>query len=302
MPQIRNGSLSLATCTAGATARLPPFRVLGVRIDAVQIPDVISRMQEWIEARGATRFIAVTGMHGVTEAHRDAYVGSVLSAADLVVPDGMPLVWLARRQGRPLRRRVYGPELMTAFCEQTSSRRYRHFFYGGAPGVAERLAATFAQRFGVLAVGSFTPPFRPLTASEDEEIVGRINASGADIVWVGLSTPKQERWMFEHKSKLNAPVLVGVGAAFDFHTGRVAQAPQWMRENGLEWFFRLTQDPLRLWRRYLLGGARFTALVALEMLGLKTFREAAPAPSEAAHEHRRLEHSQVAEGAGDKVE
>src|SRR5579885_1483542 len=133
--------------------------------------------------------------------------------------------------------------------------------------------------------GQLYSPFRPLTASEDEEIVSRINASGADIVWVGLSTPKQERWMFEHKSKLNAPVLVGVGAAFDFHTGRVAQAPQWMRENGLEWFFRLTQDPLRLWRRYLLGGARFTALVALEMLGLKTFREAAPAPSEAAHEH-----------------
>src|SRR5579885_271664 len=265
----------MAACPAGAGARLPPFRVLGVRIDAVQIADVISRMQAWIEARSATRFIAVTGMHGVTEAQRDAYVGSILGAADLVVPDGMPLVWLARRQGRPLRRRVYGPELMAAFCEQTSSRRYRHFFYGGAPGVAETLAATFGQRFGVLAVGSFTPPFRPLTPSEDEEIVSRINASRADIVWVGLSTPKQERWMFEHKSKLNVPVLVGVGAAFDFHTGRVAQAPEWMRENGLEWFFRLMQDPRRLWRRYVLGGARFCTLVLLEMLRLKKFRPAA---------------------------
>lgn len=254
-----------------AAAGAAPFHVLGVRVDAVQIPEVILQMEQWIQSRRPGHFIAVTGMHGVTEAQRDVSFQSILRAASLVVPDGMPLVWLGRAQGRPLRRRVYGPELMASFCEQTSSRRYRHFFYGGAPGVADALAEKFASRNGILVAGTYTPPFRPLTASEDAEAVRRINASAADVVWVGLSTPKQERWMFEHRSKLEVPVLVGVGAAFDFHTGRVAQAPAWMRENGLEWFFRLMQDPRRLWRRYIFGGAQFTGLVLLELLRLKKF-------------------------------
>lgn len=307
----RAGAAGADAAGAGATettASLPPFRVLGVRIDAVQIPDVISRMEKWIEARNGTRFIAVTGMHGVTEAQRDASFRSVLHAADLVVPDGMPLVWLARRQGHPLRRRVYGPELMATFCEQTASRGYRHFFYGGAPGVADALAENFARRFGVVAAGNFAPPFRPLTAREDEEAVSRINASGVDIVWVGLSTPKQERWMFEHRRKLNVPVLAGVGAAFDFHTGRVAQAPEWMRENGLEWFFRLTQDPRRLWQRYLLGGTRFCMLVLLEMLRVKDFPPLAEEHASLADARARLgtghagSAANVAEPAADRVE
>lgn len=251
---------------------LSSFQVLGVRVDAVQIPATIEQMEKWIAQRDECRFVAVTGMHGVTEAQHDSTFKHVLNSAALVVPDGMPLVWLGRRKGFPLRRRVYGPELTMAFCVQTAARGYRHFFYGGAPGVAENLAGRFAEQFpGFCLAGTYSPPFRPLTREEDTSVVTAINRSHADVVWVGLSTPKQERWMFEHQKCLHAPVLVGVGAAFDFHTGRIPQAPFWMREHGLEWFFRLCHEPRRLWRRYLLYGGEFSALVLLEALGLKKF-------------------------------
>jgi N-acetylglucosaminyldiphosphoundecaprenol N-acetyl-beta-D-mannosaminyltransferase len=247
------------------------FRVLGVRVDAMQIPDVIAQMEEWIACRDVGRYIAVTGMHSVMEAQRDAQFSEVLNAADLVVPDGFPLVWLGRRQGFPvLQRRVYGPELMLEFCRTTAGKGYRHFFYGGAPNVAEELARRFAVRFpGLVVAGTLCPPFRELSPEEDDEVATRVNNSNADVVWVGLGAPKQECWMFEHHKRLNATVLVGVGAAFDFHTGRVAQAPHWMRENGLEWLFRLVREPRRLWRRYLLQGSEFVGLLFLEFVGLK---------------------------------
>jgi N-acetylglucosaminyldiphosphoundecaprenol N-acetyl-beta-D-mannosaminyltransferase len=249
------------------------FRVLGVRVHAVQIPDAVRRMEEWIAQRDGCRYVAVTGMHGVTEAQHDSEFKTILNTAGLVVPDGMPLVWIGRRHGFDLRRRVYGPELMATFCEHTASKGYRHFFYGGAPGVADDLASQFVSRFsGALVVGTYSPPFRALTPEEDREIIHAIEGAQADIVWVGLSTPKQERWMYEHRDRLNVPVLVGVGAAFDFHTGRVAQAPAWMGDHGLEWLFRLSVEPRRLWRRYLVYGAEFAALVLLELLGRKKTR------------------------------
>jgi N-acetylglucosaminyldiphosphoundecaprenol N-acetyl-beta-D-mannosaminyltransferase len=249
------------------------YSVLGVRVDAVQIPDVIARMEEWIARREGCRFVAVTGMHGVTEAQHNAEFKTILNSAGFVVPDGMPLVWIGRRHGFKMRRRVYGPELMETFCKETAKKGYRHFFYGGAPGVAEKLAARFVSRFPSMVVtGTYSPPFRSLTRQEDGEVIQAIELAEADIVWVGLSTPKQERWMYEHRERLNVPVLVGVGAAFDFHTGRIAQAPEWMRERGFEWLFRLTMEPRRLWRRYLVYGAEFVALVLLELLGLRKVR------------------------------
>lgn len=248
------------------------YGVLGVRVHAVQIPDVVSRMREWIARRDACRYIAVTDMHSLMQAQHSASFKKILENADLVVPDGYPLVWLGRRKGFALRRRVYGPELMERFCEETASRGYRHFLYGGAPGVAEQLGARLTHRFpGLQIAGACCPPFRPLTQEEDDEMVSLINGARADIVWVGLGAPKQERWMSEHQSRLAAPILVGVGAAFDFHTGRIAQAPPWMREHGLEWLFRLSREPGRLWRRYLINGTEFVALVLLESLGLKKF-------------------------------
>ncbi len=248
------------------------YRVLGVRVDALQIPGVVAQMEHWIEERTGSHYIAVTGMHGVAEAHDDPAFKAILNAADLVVPDGMPLVWIGRRQGHALRRRVYGPELMLAFCQASAPRGYRHFFYGGAPGVPEQLADVFRQRFlGLHVVGTYSPPFRPLGPGEDAEITRLIREAAPDVVWVGLSTPKQEQWMHEHRERLSVPVLIGVGAAFDFHTGRVRQAPAWMREHGLEWLFRLIQEPRRLWRRYIIHGAKFCYWVALELLGLKQF-------------------------------
>lgn len=240
----------------------------------MQIQDVIEIMEDWIARRDACRYIAVTGMHGVTEAQHDPQFRKILNTASLLVPDGYPLVWIGRRRGlSQLRRRVYGPELMASFCELTAQKGYRHFFYGGAPGVAEDLAARFASRYPELIVaGTYCPPFRALTLEEDARATAQIERSQADILWVGLSTPKQERWMFDHYLRLRVPVLVGVGAAFDFHTDRVAQAPKWMRENGLEWCFRLVREPRRLWRRYLIYGSEFVFRATLESLRLRRLR------------------------------
>jgi N-acetylglucosaminyldiphosphoundecaprenol N-acetyl-beta-D-mannosaminyltransferase len=248
------------------------YRILGVRVDAVQIPDVISRMESWIAHRDACRFIAVTDMHSLMQAQRAASFRNILRNADLVVPDGFPLVWLGRRKGFALHRRVYGPELLERFCEATTAKGYRHFFYGGAPGVAQTLAGRLVARFpGLQVAGAHSPPFRPLTQDEEGAVISLINDSAADVLWVGLGAPKQERWMFEHRGCLNVPVQLGVGAAFDFHSGRVAQAPPWMRNHGLEWLFRLSREPRRLSRRYLLYGPQFVALVLFEVLGLKKF-------------------------------
>jgi exopolysaccharide biosynthesis WecB/TagA/CpsF family protein len=245
------------------------FSVLGVNINATQIPEVIRQMQEWISKRQTGRMIAVTGMHGVMEAQHNSDFREVLAAADAVVPDGMSLVWLGRLRGFALRRRVYGPELMLAFCEQTVADGYRHFLYGGASGQADKLAVTLLRKFpGLRIVGTHSPPFRPLSSQEDTEICAQINATAPDILWVGLGTPKQELWMHDHRAKLRVPVLIGVGAAFDIHAGTKSQAPEWMRENGLEWFYRLVQEPRRLWKRYLVYGSEFVVRASLELVGV----------------------------------
>jgi N-acetylglucosaminyldiphosphoundecaprenol N-acetyl-beta-D-mannosaminyltransferase len=248
------------------------FQVLGVRIDALQIPDVVAQMEEWIHDRGGCHSIAATDMHGTVEAQHDPSFKEALNSTDLVVPDGMPLVWLGRKRGYHLPRRVYGPDLMLDFCEKTAGRGYRHFFYGGEPGVPERLAESLKRRLPTMEVcGTFSPPFRSLDPEEDQEIVTKISLAAPDVLWVGLGTPKQERWMHEHRDKLHVPVLVSVGAAFDLLSGRRNQAPQWMREHGLECLFRLFQEPRRLWRRYLIGGALFVGYLGLDSLRLKSF-------------------------------
>jgi N-acetylglucosaminyldiphosphoundecaprenol N-acetyl-beta-D-mannosaminyltransferase len=247
------------------------FRVLGVRVHAVQIPDVIAVVDFWIQERSASHYIAVTGMHGVTEAQHDATFREILNDPDcLVVPDGMPLVWLGRIHRKPLKRRVYGPELMVDFCTDSAKKGHRHFFYGGAPGVADRLAEILSSRCpGLNVVGTYWPPFRPLSEEEERQIEETIRSVAPDVVWVGLGTPKQEHWMYKFRPRLNVPVLVGIGAAFDFCTGRTRQAPRWMRERGLEWVYRLTHEPARLWRRYLIYGGEFVFMVLFELLGLR---------------------------------
>jgi N-acetylglucosaminyldiphosphoundecaprenol N-acetyl-beta-D-mannosaminyltransferase len=242
----------------------PCFPVLAVRVDAVEIPEVVAQIEEWVQHRQGCHTIAATGMHGIVEARHDPSFREILNATDLVVPDGMPLVWLGRRHGHDLPRRVYGPDLMLAFCEKTKERRYRHFFFGGEPGVAHRLAESLQRRLpGMQIAGTYSPPFRPLSMPEDDEIVAMISRAAPDVLWVGLGAPKQERWMHEHKHKLSVPVMVSIGAAFDMLSGRKKQAPRWIREHGLEWLFRLCQEPRRLWRRYLICGAQFLGYLAL---------------------------------------
>jgi N-acetylglucosaminyldiphosphoundecaprenol N-acetyl-beta-D-mannosaminyltransferase len=264
-----NPTLPLAN-SACRTRAPAAFSVLGVRVDSVQIPDVIEQMERWIAGRSACRCIAFTGMHGISETQDDPSFKQILNSADLVVADGTPLVWLGRWHGHAMRRRVYGPELVQTFCRKTGP-LYRHYFYGGGPGVADRLAEILNEQYGVRTVGTYTPPFRPLTEEEKVEVDTRIQAADPDVVWVGLSTPKQERWMFEHRLDLSVPLLAGVGAAFDFIAGTAKQAPAWVQENGLEWFFRFTHEPRRLWRRYLVNGSKFAWNVSLELSGLRKF-------------------------------
>ena len=244
---------------------MPEFTVLGVRVHAIQIADVVAWMEYTISERSYGKFLAATGMHGITEAMHDPQFMKVLNEADLVVPDGMPLVWLARKHGLMLKRRVYGPELMDTFCRETGA-KYRHFFYGGAPGVPEQLARVMERRHKIRIAGCWSPPYRPLTRPEELHLTEMIATASPDLLWVGLSTPKQERWMHSHRDSLFVPLMMGVGAAFDFHTGRLKQAPSWMQKSGLEWLFRLIQEPKRLWRRYLINGSEFIWHVAMESL------------------------------------
>lgn len=248
------------------------FQILGVNVDGVRISDVVAHMDEWVRDRSGCHSIACTSLHGIVEAQHDAAFKKALNATDLVVPDGMPLIWLGRREGHYLPHRVYAPDLVLAFCKETAGLRYRHFFYGGESGIPERMAESLERRFpGLQVAGTYSPPFRPLTKEEDAEILSMISRAEPDVLWVGLGAPKQEHWMYEHKDKLNVPVVVTVGAAFDWLSGRKKQAPRWMREHGLEWLFRLFQEPGRLWRRYLIYGTEFVASIVLESLGLKKF-------------------------------
>jgi N-acetylglucosaminyldiphosphoundecaprenol N-acetyl-beta-D-mannosaminyltransferase len=244
----------------------PSFEVLGVRVDAVQMPDAVRQMRSWIRDHESTsRFVAVTGMHGIAESRENGHFRKILNAADLVVPDGMPLVWVARAKGHSLRHRVCGSELMSDFCRE-SGNAYRHFFYGGTAGVAEELAHILHQRHGIVVAGTYTPPFRPLTESEEKEFTKCFEESSPDVLWVGLSTPKQERWIYDHRRSLNVPVMLGVGAAFDMNSGKLPRAPKWMRDCGLEWLFRLVREPRRLWRRYLITIPKTAWFVCLELL------------------------------------
>lgn len=243
----------------------PRFPVVDVRISALTFDRALALIDGWV-ARRERHYVNVCTTHTVLECHDAPELAAIVNQAGMATPDGMPLVWLGRLRGHPVER-VYGPDLMLAVCERGQARGYRHFFYGGAEGVAETLAARLRARFPrLLVAGVYGPPFRPLTAEEERDVAARINASGADIVWVGLGTPKQDYWVARFRPMLNAPVLIAVGAAFDFHTGRVRQAPRWMQRTGLEWFFRLTQDPRRLWKRYLVGNPRFVYLVARQLL------------------------------------
>jgi N-acetylglucosaminyldiphosphoundecaprenol N-acetyl-beta-D-mannosaminyltransferase len=253
------------------TMEIARTNILGVGVSAVNIPLAVEVIDGWIEAR-TPNYVCVTGVHGIMESQNNPRLRQIHNQAGLVTPDGMPLVWLSKFGGQRHVDRVYGPDLMLAFCQHAVARGYRHFLYGSSEEVLAQLEYNLRQRIpDIHLVGSYSPPFRALTAEEDQAIVEQINAAAPDVVWVGLSTPKQEQWMAAHVGRLSAPVLVGVGAAFDFHAGTKQQAPYWMQRSGLEWFFRLVTEPRRLWRRYLYNNPRFILSVCLQMSGLRNY-------------------------------
>jgi N-acetylglucosaminyldiphosphoundecaprenol N-acetyl-beta-D-mannosaminyltransferase len=249
---------------------LPPrYNVLGVGVSALTLAsarDFVLGTQGSRDVRG--RYICVTTVHGLDEARSDPTFRAILNRSWLTTPDGMPLVWF----GPPGVERVYGPDLLLAVCDAGRTVGLTHYFYGGNPGVADELAAKLTARFpGLAVVGCLTPPFRPLDAAEAATLQADVARARPDVIWVGLGTPKQERFMAEFAPTLDAGVLIGVGAAFDFHSGRVRQAPRWMQRSGLEWLFRLRTEPRRLGPRYLKTNPLFVLRALAQLSGLRRY-------------------------------
>jgi N-acetylglucosaminyldiphosphoundecaprenol N-acetyl-beta-D-mannosaminyltransferase len=245
--------------------------VLGVGISVLNLGTALDAIAAAVRER-RKGYICVTGVHGVMEAQDDAAFRAILNGAFLCTPDGMPMVWAGKLAGHSEMRRVYGPDLMLDVCAWSESSGAKHFFYGGADGVADRLAQKLKEQFPKLKiVGTFTPPFRALNEDEQKKLAEQIAAGQPDIFWVGLSTPKQERFMAEFLPKLDTTLMVGVGAAFDFHSGRVKQAPRWMQRCGLEWFYRLCSEPRRLWRRYFRNNPLFVLKFLCQKTGIKKY-------------------------------
>jgi len=255
---------TLQNATASGTTA-PGFGrvdVLGVGISAIDPSDALSEVTRWID-NGIQHYVCVTGVHGVMESQGDPELLRIHNESGLTTPDGMPMVWAARMAGAKNTERVYGPDLMLAVCERAAARGWSCFLYGATDEVLEQLRSNLCDRYpGLKIAGMHSPPFRPLTPEEDDAVVKEINESGAQIVWVGLSTPKQERWMASHIGRLNAPAIFGVGAAFDMHAGNLKQAPRWLQRSGLEWLFRLISEPRRLWKRYAVNNPRFVLAIA----------------------------------------
>jgi len=233
--------------------------VLGVHVSAIDRPTAVAEIERFVAARTRT-YVCVTGVHGVMESQRDPALRDIHNRSGLTTPDGMPMVWAAHRAGATETRRVYGPDLLLDVCDRMPDAR--HFFFGAGPGVADELAHRLAARVpGLRIAGTMSPPYGAALAADSARIVAALNAADPDLIWVGLSTPLQERWMAAHRDALDAPVLVGVGAAFDIHAGRKPQAPAWMQRSGMEWLYRLSREPRRLAGRYLVNNPRFAVAI-----------------------------------------
>lgn len=245
---------------------IPRVNILGVGISAVNMETALAHTESMLGTE-AQAYICVTGVHGIMEAQRDKTLLETLNASLLSVPDGMPTVWVGHVYGYRDMQRVYGPDFMLALCDRSQTKGYRHFLFGGNEGVAEELRVVLTKQFPDLQiVGTYTPPFRPMSDAEMATLQRQIAESKPDILWVGLSTPKQERFMRAALQSLQVKVMVGVGAAFDIHTGRIQDAPAWMKTSGLQWLHRLLQEPRRLARRYLINNPLFITRISAQIV------------------------------------
>ncbi len=249
----------------------PAAKVLGVSIDPLNMESALSCISNQLEA-GQKGYVCMVGVHGIMEAHRDPRLAAVYAMAKLRLPDGTPTVWVGRSQGHASMRRVTGPDLMLEIFGRKQFAAYKHFFYGGDEHVAEQLRESLSQRFPwARIVGTYTPPFRDLNMEEETELVARLHELKPDILWVGISTPRQEQFMHRYINQFETTLMVGVGAAFDFHTGRIQDAPGWVKHIGMQWMHRLLQDPRRLWKRYLRNNSGFIWHITLQLTGLRDY-------------------------------
>jgi N-acetylglucosaminyldiphosphoundecaprenol N-acetyl-beta-D-mannosaminyltransferase len=260
MPSSTPAPLDDARAAAAGDLTVPPptTSVLGVPLALTDYERTMDWMDATVQARGKG-YICVAATHTVVACQDDPELAAAVHGASLVVPDGQPVVWAMNALGHDLSSRVYGPDLMARYCERSALTGARMFLYGGRnQGALVQLALNLRRLYpGLQIVGGYSPPFRTMSEEEREAVVAEINHAKPDVVWVGIGVPKQEKWMASLRARLDAPVLVGVGAAFDFHAGLVPQAPSWMQSSGLEWLYRLLQEPRRLWRRYLTYNPRF---------------------------------------------
>ena len=247
--------------------------ILDVLVSPVNISTAVASILKWIE-RKERHYVCVTGVHGVMECQRDENLKKIHNLSGMAVPDGMPLVWAGKIYGFSKMDRVYGPDLMIEVSRASVKKNFTHFLYGGEIGIAEKLKDCLERKFpGIKVKETFTPPFRPLNEEEEKELIQLVDECKPDIFWVGLSTPKQERFMAEYLPKLDVKVMVGVGAAFDILTGRTKDAPNWIKKIGMQWFFRLCQEPRRLWKRYLYNNPVFVYKFTRQLLRDKVFKK-----------------------------
>jgi len=270
-PSVTNGKNEAPRFERAATLPIPeqiPSReILGIPIAMTHYAEAMDAMDGMV-ARRQRGYVCAVAVHAVMVSQHDEEMRRAVTGSTLTVPDGMPLVWAANMLGENLRNRVYGPELMDRYCGRCAERGHRVWLYGGRDqGSLMQLALNLRRRHpGIEIVGGYSPPFRPLTGEEEDAIVEQINEAKPDVVWVGIGVPKQEKWMAHMRPRLEAPVLCGVGAAFDFHAGRISQAPPWMQERGLEWIYRIAQEPRRLLPRYLSYNPAFVAAFARQLV------------------------------------
>ena len=259
----------------GSVLEFPPSRacanVLGVPVDVLDMESALARIGEWLRRR-RKGYVCAASVHGVLESRQDVRVARAFAEADMVIPDGRPMVWVARAQGKRAMRQVTGPDMMAAIMSRPEFARCSHFFYGGKPGVAQELAAAWKERFPAVRIaGTFTPPFRDLSSPEETALIDFLNDRRPDLIWIGISAPRQEMLMRRLLPHLRQGVMFGVGAAFDFHTGRIRDCAPWVKRIGFQWLHRLLQDPRRLWRRNLYNST-FVWHIALQLTGLKKYR------------------------------
>ncbi len=249
----------------------PAAKLLGISVEALDMELALSRVARELEAR-RKGYICMAGVHGIMEAFRDSELAAIYAGSSITAPDGTPTVWVGRLQGHKAMQRVAGPDLMLEVFRRKQFAGCTHFLYGGEEHVAEQLRERFTRLYPwARIVGTYTPPFRDLNAEEEESLIARIRQLKPDIIWVGISTPRQERFMHRYLHLLDTTLMFGVGAAYDFHTGRIQDAPQWIKTIGMQWLHRLLQDPHRLWKRYLRNNPAFLWHIALQLSGLRHY-------------------------------